>query len=319
MPEDINTDTDTNTDANSGEILAIRQFNRFYTQRFGLLQRRMLSSPYSLIEARILWELAARASTNASEIATDLELDAGYMSRTLKKLENDGLVERMQCEQDGRRITLAITERGMVEAAVLADRSNIDVAAKIAKLSPGELSNLVDAMGAIETILSPAPKKRGAALIRSHRAGDIGWVIQSHGAFYKNVYGFNENFEALVARIAADFISTYDPQREHCWIAEVDGKNMGSIFLVREDDQTAKLRLLYVDPEARGLGLGKQLVTTCVQFAKTAGYQRIELWTNAVLTTARHIYERAGFHLVAEDCHSDFGDPQVGQNWVLEL
>jgi len=306
-------------DNNIDKILAVRKFSRFYTRFFGLLGRRMHDSPYSLIEARVLWELSARTSANATEIACDLKLDNGYMSRILKKLEARGLVEREQCPLDGRAVKLTISEHGMLEAATMADKANTDVAEKIADLSEQELDEITKAMQLIEAKLTPKNAARRAAIIRSHRSGDIGWVVKAHGEFYENELGFNEKFEALVARIAADFICSYDAKTEHCWIAELNGKNVGSIFLVREDDNTAKLRLLYVDAEARGLGLGKQLVAECLHFAKAAGYARVVLWTNAVLTTARHIYEEAGFHLISEDTHSDFGEPQVGQNWVLEF
>jgi len=306
-------------ETNIDKILAVRHFNRFYTQHFSLLGRRMLNSAYSLIEARLLWELSARTSANATEIATDLKLDPGYLSRILKKFESDGLVKREQCPKDGRSMKLAITEHGLIEAAHMADRANDDVANKLSKLSEKELGDIVAAMQLIETTLHPTSPPQTAAIIRSHRPGDIGWVIQAHGAFYEDELGFNEYFEAMVARIAADFIGSYDRKTEHCWIAELGGKNVGSIFLVRDTQTTAKLRLLYVDAEARGLGLGKQLVAECLNFAKAAGYKRVELWTNAILTTARHIYEQAGFHLISEDVHIDFGDPQVGQNWVLEF
>ena len=306
-------------DSNTDKILAVRKFSRFYTRHFGLLGRRMHNSPYSLIEARVLWELSVRTSPTASEIAADLKLDAGYMSRILKKMEASGLVEREQCPLDGRAVKLTISERGRLEAATMADKANTDIAGKLASLGEQDLIEMTEAMQLIEAKLSPAKHAQHAAIIRSHRPGDIGWVIKAHGEFYESELGFNENFEALVARIAADFIANYDAKVEHCWIAELGGKNVGSIFLVREDNETAKLRLLYVDAEARGLGLGKQLVAECLCFAKSAGYQRVVLWTNAVLTTARHIYEEAGFHLISEDTHSDFGEPQVGQNWVLEF
>jgi len=306
-------------ETNIDKVLAVRQFNRFYTQHFSLLGRRMLNSPYSLIEARVLWELAARTSSLATEIAADLRLDAGYMSRILKKFENDGLVEREQCSKDGRCMTLALTEYGMNEAAIMADKSNSHVANKLSGLGAQQLCDVVDAMQQIEALLAPVNSSQNTAIIRSHRPGDIGWVVYAHGTFYEGELGFNENFEAMVARIAADFIGGYDPKTEHCWIAELDGKNVGCVFLVRDTETTAKLRLLYVDAEARGLGLGKQLVAECLTFAKAARYKRVELWTNAVLVTARHIYEDAGFHLIAEDTHTDFGDPHVGQNWVLEF
>jgi len=301
------------------KVLAVRQFNRFYTKEFGFLRKRILGSPYALVEARILYELATHDGCKAADIASTLELDPGYLSRILKKFDTNGLVTGKQNPDDGRCIGLFLTETGKMEAAKLADIANTDIAARLKKLGDKQLQEVVTAMNTIETTLDTNANKQTTAIIRSHRPGDIGWVVSSQGKFYAEAFGFNENFEALVARIAADFISDYNPKTEHCWIADINGQNMGSIFLVREDADTAKLRLFYVDAEARGLGLGKKLVDECITFAKRAEYKRITLYTNAVLGTARHIYEKAGFHLISEDEHTDFGDPQVGQNWVLEF
>lgn len=303
------------------DILAVRQFNRFYTKAFGFLQKRILGSAYALIEARVLYELANRPEAKATDISADLDLDPGYLSRILKKFEADGLIDRAQCPLDARSQTLQLTDRGEAAAAELADMSNADIAGKLAALGDRERKELVTAMQTIETTLAPEQAQKPTAVIRSHRPGDIGWVVSAHGRFYSEALGFNEKFEALVARVAADFISDYDREREHCWIAEVGGENVGSIFLVKDPETagTARLRLLYVDEAARGLGLGKQLVDECLQFARRAGYKRVELYTNAVLATARHIYEQAGFYLLSEDEHTDFGDPQVGQFWALDL
>jgi len=306
-------------DQNVGEVLAVRHFNRFYTKEFGFLQKRVLGSPFALVEARILYELAARKSCNASEIAEALELDAGYLSRIVKKLEAAGLVERTQCQIDGRCMPLSLSERGLMETAKLADIANQDIAGKFERLGHDQLPKVVAAMQTIEASLSEQNERAASVVIRSHRAGDIGWIASSQGKFYADEYGFNENFEALVARICADFISNYDAKSEHCWIADMNGKNVGSVVLIREDKTTAKLRLFYVDAEARGLGLGTQLVDECITFAKRAGYKRMVLYTNACLGAARRIYERAGFHLVSDDVHTDFGEPQVGQNWLLEF
>lgn len=306
-------------DRHFDKILAIRHFNRFYTKQIGLLQKRMLGSPYTLVEARILYEIAAREDCTASEICDWLELDAGYLSRILKKFEENKLVERCQCGDDGRRFTLALTEFGRMEQAKLAEISNEDVGKKIAPLGDHQIEQLVTAMKTIEDALANDNDPHKTAIIRSHRPGDIGWVASSQAEFYANEYGFNENFEALVLRICADFISDYDSAREHCWIAEVNGKNVGSIMLVEEAEDTAKLRLFYVDAEARGLGLGTRLVDECLSFAKNAGYKRVVLYTNACLTAARRIYERAGFHLINEAEHATFGDPQVEQDWLLEF
>lgn len=300
-------------------ILAVRHFNRFYTHAFGFLQKRILGSAYSLVDARVLYELANRPGCHATDITTALDLDPGYLSRILKKFETAGLIVREPSAADGRCRPVALTDRGEQETAKLADIANDDVANKLGRLSEKQIAEVVTAMQTIENTLHEATDQHGAAVIRSHRPGDIGWVISVHGAYYAHVHGFNENFEALVARICSDFISSHDPKTEHCWIAEVNGKRAGSIFLVRQNETTAKLRLLYVDETARGLGLGKKLVDECLSFARRARYERVELWTNAVLTTARHIYEQAGFHLIDEDQHSDFGDPQIGQHWQLDL
>lgn len=301
------------------DILAVRQFNRFYTKAFGFLQKRILGSAYSLIEARVLYEIANKSGSKATDIAATLELDAGYLSRILKKFESAGLVKREPSREDARCLPLSLTSLGEQEAAILADIANDDVADKFSALTSKQVDEIVGAMRLIENTLEESIQNNNATVIRDHRPGDIGWVVSVHGRYYAEAHGFNANFEALVARICADFASSYNPDKEHCWIAERGGKNIGSIFLVRQDDETAKLRLLYVDPSARGLGLGKQLVAECLRFARSAGYKRVELWTNAVLTTARYIYEEAGFHLMSEDSHSDFGDPQVGQYWVLDL
>ena len=306
-------------DQNIEKVLAVRRFNRFYTKAFGFLHKRVLGSPYALVEARILYELAARKRCKASDIADALDLDAGYLSRILKKFETTGLLEREQCQIDARCMPLSLTDNGMMEVAKLADIANQDITEKLESLTPEQLQKMVSAMQTIETTLDDNKLNRPTAVIRSHRPGDIGWVISSQGKFYADAYGFNENFEALVARIAAEFISNYDPQTEHCWIAEINGKNVGSIMLAREDKTTAKLRLFYVDEAARGLGLGTRMVDECMAFARHAGYQRIELYTNAVLTGARRIYEKAGFHLIGEDVHTQFGEPQVGEDWVYEF
>lgn len=300
-------------------ILAIRHFNRFYTKQFGLLRKRLLDSPYSLVEARVLYELAQKAPLTARDMAIDLDLDAGYLSRILKKFDENGVLARTRSEEDGRSQFLSLTEHGKREAKMMADRSNQEVGAMVNHLSGDMLGRMVGAMKTVEASLDTTPGGNRTAIIRSHRAGDIGWIISEHGRMYAEEYGFNENFEALVARIAADFISDYNPKCEHCWVAEVNGERVGSIFLVRDTDTVAKLRLLMLTPGARGMGLGRQLVEECLSFARRAGYESVELWTNAVLTTARHIYEKAGFRLISEQDHEDFGMPQTGQYWRLDF
>ncbi|NVJ69743.1 MAG: bifunctional helix-turn-helix transcriptional regulator/GNAT family N-acetyltransferase [Alphaproteobacteria bacterium] len=303
----------------TSQILAIRHFNRFYTRHFGLLQKRLLDSPYSLVEARVLYDLANHAPLTAKEIAIDLMLDAGYLSRILKRFETEGLLTRERCTEDGRSQQLGLTPKGMGEAQRMADLANAEVQEMIQHLGDDARNMVIKSMQTVEATLKGYTPQKGTAVIRSHRPGDIGWVISAHGKMYAEEYGFNEKFEALVARIATDFINDYDPTVEHCWIAELDGKNVGSIFLVREDDKVARLRLLLLLPQARGLGLGAKLVDECIRFARQAGYETVDLWTNAALKAAGHIYQSAGFKLVSEDTHSDFGPPQVGQNWRLKL
>lgn len=303
----------------SPDILAIRQFNRFYTKHLGLLHRRLMESSYSLVEARILYEVANNRETTASAIREELEIDQGYLSRVLKRFEESGLIRKEQSPHDARSAHILLTEKGAVEASMMAERSAEDIAEKLSNTSPEKIAEMVRSMRTIEATLGNKNPIERTAIIRSHRSGDIGWVVAAHGHMYSAEYGFDERFEALVAQIAADFINDYNPSKEHCWIAEVDGENVGSIFLVNEDETTAKLRLLLVDPKARGLGLGKRLVTECIAFARRAGYKRMVLWTNDGLTKARRIYEAAGFKLVSEEIHHDFGPQQVGQHWTLDF
>ncbi|WP_417462481.1 bifunctional helix-turn-helix transcriptional regulator/GNAT family N-acetyltransferase [Kordiimonas sp.] len=300
-------------------VLAIRRFNRFYTKQFGFLQRRMLESTYSLVECRVIYELAQRGATTAKAIAAYLGLDAGYLSRIIKRFEDEGLLHKARSKADGRSRMLTLTDKGTKTADDLAHMANSDIAARLEALDADTVKDITQAMCKLESVLGETEQDNKTAVIRSHRPGDIGWVIKAHGEIYDAEFNFNENFEALVARIAADFINSYDPKVEHCWIAEVNGENVGSIFLVKDTDEVAKLRLLLLTPKARGLGLGKKLVDECLNFARRAGYKRVELWTNAALHTARHIYEKAGFKLVSEDVHEHFGPPQTGQYWRLDF
>jgi DNA-binding MarR family transcriptional regulator/GNAT superfamily N-acetyltransferase len=304
---------------NTNDIYAIRHFNRFYTKEFGFLQKRLLGSDYSLVEARVLYEIANRDSSKAADISASLSIDPGYLSRILKKFEAGNLIVRTQSRTDARSQTLDLTTRGSEEAAMLAEMSNQDITHKIKTLNQNQIQHVVTAMQTIEETLDEKIRPQPTAIIRSHKPGDIGWVIYAHASYYSREHQFNENFEALVTRICADFISNYDPKVEHFWIAEINGQNVGSVALVRETESTAKLRLLYIDETARGFGLGKKLVNECIRFAKRVGYKHMELWTNAALSTARHIYENEGFYLVSEDSHSDFGVPQVGQHWRLDF
>jgi DNA-binding MarR family transcriptional regulator/GNAT superfamily N-acetyltransferase len=300
-------------------IDTVRRFNRFYTRRIGVLGDGLLGSPYSLAEARVLYELAHRDGPTAAELGRDLGLDAGYLSRLVRGLERNGLVARTRSATDGRRSHLALTSKGRRAFATLNSRSNEEVGALLGSLSEPEQRGLVCALETAEAVLEARPGARVPYLLRTHEPGDIGWVIGQHGALYAREYGWDGTFEALVAEIAARFVRNFDPKRERCWIAERDGRNVGSVFLVRKSGTTAQLRLLIVAPEARGLGIGKRLVSECERFARQAGYRKIVLWTNRGLDAARHIYEEAGYRLVREEPHHSFGRDLVGQYWELRL
>ncbi len=300
-------------------IAAVRRFNRFYTQQIGVLQESYLESPFSLAEVRVLYELAHRERLTASELARELGLDAGYLSRILRGFARRGLIDRRPSEEDGRRSLLWLTERGREVFAPLHARSHDEIGAMLSSLPGTEQGRLVEAMGTIEGLLGARPEPKVPYLLRPHRPGDMGWVVHRHGVLYAQEYGWDEQFEALVAGIVAKFIENYDPRRERCWIGEMDGEIVGSVFLVKQSDTGAKLRLLLVEPKARGLGIGARLVEECVLFARSAGYRKITLWTNSVLLTARNIYQKAGFQLVEEEPHHSFGHDLVGETWELEL
>lgn len=297
----------------------VRRFNRFYTKQIGVLHERLLRSPFSLTEARVLYELAHREKATATELGSELGLDRGYLSRLLRNFERRGLVRRQPSRTDGRRVTLSLTGRGRDALALLNARSRSEVEAMLSPLSSAELKRLARAMETIEEVLGARPEKRDTYLLRSPKPGDMGWVIQRHGALYAEEYGWDERFEALVAGIVARFIQHYQPERERCWIAEMDGENVGSVFLVQRSRTVAQLRLLIVEPKARGLGIGKRLVDECIRFAREKNYRRIVLWTNSILHAARHIYEKAGFRLVHEEPHHSFGHELIGQTWELRL
>lgn len=300
-------------------VEALRGFNRFYTRQIGVLRDGYLRSPFSLTEVRVLYELAHQGETTASELRKDLGLDAGYLSRILRGFEKRGLVVKRPSETDGRRSILRLTKQGREAFAPLDQRSREDVRAMLGSLSGADQARLVEAMRTIEGLLGAGPKPESPYVLRPQRPGDMGWVVQHHGELYFREYGWDETFEALVARIVADFIEGYDHRRERCWIAEMDGKNVGCVFCVKESEEVARLRLLLVEPEARGLGLGSRLVEECVRFARDCGYKKLVLWTNSVLDAARRIYEAHGFELVEEEEHHSFGKDLVGQNWELEL
>ena len=297
----------------------VRRFTRFYTRRLGTLEEGLLGSQFSLAEARVLYELATRDGPTATEIGQVLGLDAGYLSRILRRFETRGLIERLRSQEDGRRSHLSLTPAGREAFGPLDEASRSQVCALLAPLANLDQTRLVEAMATVEALLEPEAAPPAPYLLRPHRPGDIGWIVHRHGALYAQEYGWDERFEALVAEIAASFIKDFDPKRERSWIAEIDGEVVGSVILVKASEETAKLRLLYVEPKARGLGIGRRFVDECIRFAKAAGYRRIVLWTNDVLHAARHIYKTAGFHLVAVEQHHSFGHDLVGETWELEL
>jgi DNA-binding MarR family transcriptional regulator/GNAT superfamily N-acetyltransferase len=301
-------------DASPERVAAVRAFNRFYTNVIGLLREGLLRTPYSLTEARVIFELAQRDATELAELRRELDIDAGYLTRILGRFEADGLVEKERSETDRRRHVARLTPRGRAAFAMLDRRSAEEVGAMLSRLGEVEQRRLVAAMGAIRGILEPSRRSKPCEL-RSPQAGDFGWVIHRHGALYAEEYGWDEDFEALVARIVADYVENRDPRLENAWIAELDGEPVGSVFCVKKDARMAQLRLLLVEPRARGMGIGTQLVERSVDFARRAGYERIMLWTNDVLDDARRIYERTGFELEEEEPHHSFGRDLVGQNW----
>lgn len=300
-------------------ISAVRRFNRFFTRQIGVLREGLLHSPYSLTEARIVFELANRSNLTASDLCKELGLDAGYLSRILNKLERQNLVEKTRSDDDGRQRLLSLTSEGQNAFALLDNRSSDEVSEMLGELNESDRIRLIEAMHTIEGILNHGFKYAEPFYLRHHEAGDIGWVIHQHGLLYNQEYGWDESFEALVAQICADFINNYDPQKERCWIAEMQGEQVGSIFCVKVNEDVAKLRLLLVVPKARGSKLGTRLVQECIRFAKRSGYKKLTLWTNDILVEARNIYEKNGFTLVEEEHHHSFGHDLVGQNWDLIL
>jgi DNA-binding MarR family transcriptional regulator len=300
-------------------VEAIRRFNRLFTRRIGVLREGLLHSSYSLTEARVLFELANREELSASELVRELGLDPGYMSRTVGGLERQGLVEKVRSETDGRRRILSLTAEGKEAFEVLDSRSREEVSEMLGALSEEEQRRLLEAMRTIEGIFEKGLKFSEPFVLRPHEPGDMGWVVHRHGVLYAAEYGWDERFEALVARIVAGFIDGYDPKKERCWIAEMGGDRVGCVFVVKASDTVAKLRLLLVEPEARGVGLGSRLVEECIRFARNRGYEKLTLWTNSVLDAARHIYEEHGFVLVEEEEHHSFGHDLIGQNWELAL
>ena len=304
----------------SAKIEAVRHFNRFYTKQIGALNEGLLESPFSLTEARVIYELANRKKATATELGNELGLDAGYLSRTVRDFEKRKLVRKEPSEKDARQSILSLTARGQKEFENLNQLSSNQIEEVLNDLSSVEQARLLAAMKTIEELLGAQPKEeKFSYILRPPQAGDMGWVVQSNGALYAQEYGWDESYEALVAQIVADFVKSYDPKKERCWIAEKDGENVGSVFLVKKSETVAKLRLLIVDPKARGLGIGKRLVDECTRFARLAGYKKITLWTNSVLLAARGIYQKAGYELVESETHHSFGKDLVGETWELQL
>ncbi|MGX5804695.1 bifunctional helix-turn-helix transcriptional regulator/GNAT family N-acetyltransferase [Bradyrhizobium sp. Arg314] len=300
-------------------IDTVRAFNRFYTRQIGLLDEGLLKSPFSLTEARVLYELAHRDGLVASDLVRDLGLDPGYVSRLLKKFEELGLVEREATEADARRASIAFTSAGREAFAPLDQDSHDQVRALLDRLAPADQERLVKAMRAVQDLLGDRHEPKVPYILRPLQVGDIGWVTRRQGMLYAQDYGWDETYEALVAEILGEFVKNFVPQWERRWIAEREGEVVGSVFVVRKSPKVAKLRLLYVEPSARGLGIGRRLVDECITFARAKGYRTLTLWTNDILGSARRIYQAAGFRLVDEERHHSFGKDLVGQTWNLEL
>lgn len=298
---------------------AVRSFNRFYTKQIGVLHEGLLGSPFSLTEVRVLYDLAHREQPTAADLVKELGVDAGYLSRILRSFERRGLVAKTRSTADGRQSLLSLTARGRKAFAPLNARSQAEVAAMLRPLTAIEQLRLVEAVRTIEALLGTRAEPKVPYLLRPPQPGDMGWIIHRHGVLYAQEYGWDETFEALVAEIAATFIQHFDPKRERCWVAEREGEIVGSVFLVQRSKTVAQLRLMYVEPKARGLGIGSRLVSECARFARQVGYRKIVLWTNSVLAAARHIYKKAGFRLVREAPHHSFGRDLVGETWELKL
>jgi DNA-binding MarR family transcriptional regulator/GNAT superfamily N-acetyltransferase len=301
-------------------INAIRSFNRFYTRQIGVLREGLLRSPFSLAELRVLYEMAHRRQPTATELCQHLGLDPGYLSRILRGLERRGLVRKSASQSDGRQSLLGLTARGKGTFATLDARQSDEVAAMLRHIPAAGQARLVQAMRVIQTVLDARPESKTPYILRPHQPGDMGWVVHRHGVLYAQEYGYDETFEALVAEIAAKFIQCFNPRRERCWIAEKDGEIVGSVFLVMKSKTVAKLRLLLVEPSARGLGIGKRLVDECLRFARHVGYKKMVLWTQSELPAARHIYQEEGFRLMQQKKHQSWGrEDLVSQIWELKL
>lgn len=300
------------------QVAAVRSFNRFYTRHLGVLDQQLLESPYSLTEARVLYELAHRDGLSAREIGDILGLDTGYLSRMLKGFAEKGLIARKPSASDRRQQLLSLTAKGRLAFGRLNRGSHDQVEAMLDELG-ARAPHVVQAMATIERLLGTGIEQAPVATLRSPLPGDMGWVVQAHGALYAAEYGYDFSFEGLVADIVAKYLAAFDPSRERCWIAEMDGAPVGSIFLVKASDDVAKIRLLIIDPIARGQRLGQRLTAEATTFARQCGYRKVTLWTQSNLLAARKIYQHAGYRLVASEPHRSFGQNLVGETWELAL
>jgi len=300
-------------------IERLRSFNRFYTKRIGLLREGLLDTPFSLTQARVLFEIAQHPGARSAGLGPELGLDPGYLSRLLKSFEQRGLVNRSKSRHDRRVNHLSLTRKGRTEFERLNARSQREAGEMLSSLDDSLQRRLVDSMTSIRHLLGSPPVNEKTVVLRTHRPGDIGWVVARHGELYTQEYNWDSTFEGFVAEIAGEFLTRFDEQRERCWIAECNGERAGCVFLVKQSKTIAKLRLLLVEPSARGLAIGTKLVDECIRFARQCGYRKLTLWTNDILHAARRIYERAAFHLVKEERHHSFGHDLVGQFWELNL
>ena len=300
------------------QVAAVRRFNRFYTRRIGVLSEGMVGSPYTLAEARLLYEIGRMPQATATALGRELSFDLGYLSRLLQNLRRRGLVQAKRAQHDARHSLLTLTEKGRRAFSLLDSRSREEMLAMLAPLRREERGRLVAAMRTVESLLG-GESKPGEIVLRAHRAGDMGWVVERHAAIYFEEWGWGAGFEALVAGITKEFLEKFDPAREHCWIAERDGERLGCVFVVNDGKWTARLRLLIVEPHARGTGLGRRLVEQCIAFARGKRYRKLALWTHANLAAARAIYRATGFRRVGTEAHSTFGPRVVGEFWELRL
>jgi DNA-binding MarR family transcriptional regulator/GNAT superfamily N-acetyltransferase len=308
------------TSSFEARVDAVRRFNRFYTRTIGVLQEGYLRSPFSLAEVRVLYELAHRQQATATDLARELDLDPGYLSRILGRFARRGLLDRTKSDRDGRESVLSLSRLGQQAIVPLEANAREQIGALLGRLPDEQQHQLVRAMRSVEGLLGDPQPDAGAFVLRQHQAGgDMGWVVQRHGALYAREYSFDEQFEALVAGVVAKFIQHFDPERERCWIAERDGERVGCIFLVKGSNTIGKLRLFLVEPDARGGGLGSALVTECLRYARSAGYRRVRLWTQSNLLAARRIYQRAGFSKIAEEPHHSFSQDLVAETWEIRL